>query len=55
MTYNGHHHDVEPTGADGVMILGSGPYRIGSSGRIRLDLSEHCASAQKISQAFHRH
>ena len=30
-TYNGHHHDVEPTGDDGVMILGSGPYRIGSS------------------------
>ena len=30
-TYNGQHHDVEPVGADGVVILGSGPYRIGSS------------------------
>ncbi len=30
-TYNGQHHDVDPTGADGVVILGSGPYRIGSS------------------------
>jgi carbamoyl-phosphate synthase large subunit len=31
MTYNGHHHDVEPLGEKGVIILGSGPYRIGSS------------------------
>ena len=30
-TYNGQHHDVEPTGDDGVIIIGSGPYRIGSS------------------------
>jgi carbamoyl-phosphate synthase large subunit len=30
-TYNAQHHDVEPTGQDGVMIVGSGPYRIGSS------------------------
>lgn len=30
-TYNGQHYDVEPTGDDGVIIIGSGPYRIGSS------------------------
>jgi len=31
LTYNGSHNDVEPTGKDGVVVLGSGPYRIGSS------------------------
>jgi carbamoyl-phosphate synthase large subunit len=31
MTYNGRHHDVAPLGDEGVVILGSGPYRIGSS------------------------
>jgi carbamoyl-phosphate synthase large subunit len=31
MTYNGHHSDVQPLGQEGVVILGSGPYRIGSS------------------------
>ncbi len=31
MTYNGHHNDVEPIRNEGVVILGSGPYRIGSS------------------------
>lgn len=31
LTYNGHHHDVEPLQEQGVIILGSGPYRIGSS------------------------
>jgi carbamoyl-phosphate synthase large subunit len=31
MTYNGQHHDIEPIGNEGVIILGSGPYRIGSS------------------------
>lgn len=31
MTYNGNHNDVLPFGRTGVMILGSGPYRIGSS------------------------
>jgi carbamoyl-phosphate synthase large subunit len=31
MTYNGQHHDVAPLGDAGVIILGSGPYRIGSS------------------------
>ncbi len=31
MTYNGSHNDVEPLKKDGVIVLGSGPYRIGSS------------------------
>jgi carbamoyl-phosphate synthase large subunit len=31
MTYNGQHHDTGPIGNEGVIILGSGPYRIGSS------------------------
>jgi carbamoyl-phosphate synthase large subunit len=31
MTYNGEHHDVEPLGDQGVIVLGSGPYRIGCS------------------------
>lgn len=31
MTYNGSHNDVLPTGENGVVVLGSGPYRIGSS------------------------
>ncbi len=31
MTYNGHHNDVAQIGDNGVVILGSGPYRIGSS------------------------
>ncbi|HLX58301.1 MAG TPA: carbamoyl-phosphate synthase (glutamine-hydrolyzing) large subunit [Ktedonobacteraceae bacterium] len=31
MTYNGQHHDAVPLGDNGVIILGSGPYRIGSS------------------------
>lgn len=30
-TYNGNHNDVSPIGNKGVMVLGSGPYRIGSS------------------------
>src|SRR3989339_139165 len=31
LTYNGQHNDVSPIGNNGVMVLGSGPYRIGSS------------------------
>jgi carbamoyl-phosphate synthase large subunit len=31
MTYNGSHDDVAPTKKKGIMVLGSGPYRIGSS------------------------
>lgn len=31
MTYNGSHHDVTPSQDKGIIVLGSGPYRIGSS------------------------
>lgn len=31
LTYNGFHHDVKPLNKKGVLVLGSGPYRIGSS------------------------
>jgi len=31
MTYNGSHHDVTPLKKNAVIVLGSGPYRIGSS------------------------
>lgn len=31
ITYNGSHNDVTPLKKDGVIVLGSGPYRIGSS------------------------
>ena len=31
LTYNGFHHDVMPLKKRGVIVLGSGPYRIGSS------------------------
>ncbi|MBI2051167.1 carbamoyl-phosphate synthase (glutamine-hydrolyzing) large subunit [Candidatus Roizmanbacteria bacterium] len=30
-TYNGSHHDVKPFAKHGVIVLGNGPYRIGSS------------------------
>jgi carbamoyl-phosphate synthase large subunit len=31
LTYNGSHNDVQPAGKGAVIVLGSGPYRIGSS------------------------
>lgn len=31
MTYNGSHNDIDPAGKNAVIVLGSGPYRIGSS------------------------
>ena len=31
LTYNGSHHDVKPLGPRSVIVLGSGPYHIGSS------------------------
>ena len=31
MTYNEAHHDVKPSGKEAVVVLGSGPYHIGSS------------------------
>ncbi|MBI4137259.1 carbamoyl-phosphate synthase (glutamine-hydrolyzing) large subunit [Candidatus Roizmanbacteria bacterium] len=43
LTYHGEHHDVEPHALNGVMVLGSGPYRIGSS--VEFDWS--CVSAAR--------
>ncbi|MFZ2150034.1 MAG: carbamoyl-phosphate synthase (glutamine-hydrolyzing) large subunit [Minisyncoccia bacterium] len=31
LTYHGAHHDVSPLGKQAIMVLGSGPYHIGSS------------------------
>lgn len=31
LTYNGNHNDIKPARKSGVIVLGSGPYRIGSS------------------------
>ncbi|MBI2630837.1 carbamoyl-phosphate synthase large subunit, partial [Candidatus Nomurabacteria bacterium] len=31
LTYHGGHHDVKPSGKNAIMVLGSGPYHIGSS------------------------
>ncbi len=31
LTYHGNHHDVKPIGRDAIIVLGSGPYHIGSS------------------------
>jgi carbamoyl-phosphate synthase large subunit len=31
LTYNAHHHDIAPAQDNSVIVLGSGPYRIGSS------------------------
>ena len=31
LTYNGFHNDIDPSGKNSVVVLGSGPYRIGSS------------------------
>ena len=32
LTYHGKHHDVNPIGKNAIVVLGSGPYHIGSSG-----------------------
>ena len=46
LTYNGSHHDVKPLGGKSVMVLGSGPYHIGSS--VEFDWScVHTARALK--------
>ncbi|MCR4263421.1 MAG: carbamoyl-phosphate synthase (glutamine-hydrolyzing) large subunit, partial [Candidatus Roizmanbacteria bacterium] len=43
LTYHGNHHDVKPHKNEGIMVLGSGPYRIGSS--VEFDWS--CVSAAR--------
>ncbi len=50
MTYNGHHHDVSPGGDEGVIVLGSGPYRIGSS----VEFDWTCVSAVQALQKHHK-
>jgi carbamoyl-phosphate synthase large subunit len=50
-TYNAQHHDVEPTGPDGVMIVGSGPYRIGSS--VEFDWTS--VSTVQALKKYHKH
>jgi len=51
LTYNGQHNDVKPLGADGVIILGSGPYRIGSS--VEFDWSS--VSTVEALRKYHKH
>ncbi len=46
LTYHGSHHDVTPLGGKSVVVLGSGPYHIGSS--VEFDWSSvHAAMALK--------
>ena len=46
LTYHGAHHDVSPLGGDAIVVLGSGPYHIGSS--VEFDWSSvHAAMALK--------
>ena len=46
LTYHGAHHDVVPLGKNAIMVLGSGPYHIGSS--VEFDWSSiHAALALK--------
>ena len=46
LTYHGSHNDVEPIRENGIIVLGSGPYHIGSS--VEFDWScVHAASALK--------
>ena len=49
-TYHGNHHDVSPLHADGVIVLGSGPYRIGSS--VEFDWSS-VSAARRLSH-YHK-
>jgi carbamoyl-phosphate synthase large subunit len=50
MTYNGQHHDVEPLQGDGVVVLGSGPYRIGSS----VEFDWTCVSTVEALKKHHK-
>lgn len=47
-TYNGNHHDVKPIGSDGIMVLGSGPYRIGSS----VEFDWTCVNSSKFLKKY---
>jgi carbamoyl-phosphate synthase large subunit len=50
MTYNGQHHDVSPLEDEGVVILGSGPYRIGSS----VEFDWTCVSTVEALRKHHK-
>lgn len=50
MTYHGTKHDMEPTGEKGVIVLGSGPYRIGSS----VEFDWTCVNAAQFLQKHNR-
>lgn len=50
-TYNAQHNDVEPRGQEGVVILGSGPYRIGSS----VEFDWTCVSTVEALKGYQKH
>jgi carbamoyl-phosphate synthase large subunit len=50
LTYHGSHNDVQPLGKRGVMVLGSGPYRIGSS--VEFDWS--CVNVGLALRKYHK-
>lgn len=50
LTYNGEHHDVLPLQEEGVIILGSGPYRIGSS----VEFDWTCVSTVEALQKYQK-
>src|SRR5437660_582556 len=50
MTYNAQHHDVEPLRDEGVVIVGSGPYRIGSS----VEFDWTCVSTVDALKKYHK-
>lgn len=50
LTYNGSHNDVDPLGKNSVIVLGGGPYRIGSS--VEFDWS--CVSAANRLKSYNK-
>lgn len=50
MTYHGDHNDIEPLGEKGVIVLGSGPYRIGSS----VEFDWTCVNAAQHLRSYDR-
>jgi carbamoyl-phosphate synthase large subunit len=50
-SYNASHHDVEPRGQEGVVVLGSGPYRIGSS----VEFDWTCVSTVEALKCYQKH
>jgi carbamoyl-phosphate synthase large subunit len=50
-TYNASHNDVEPLQQEGIVILGSGPYRIGSS----VEFDWTCVSTVQSLKKYQKH